>query len=613
MTPFSAIITPQSVSFTGPNGKVYSVEKDHPNWEDILEKIKEIKAQLNGKWSDDFSIFEKFGITIDNFDSHKRDVSDLLEELIDLVDVSHTINELGAGKVVVRNGVVYYENEPINLLITERILWGISQGFDMTAHMLFLDHSMNNPSSRAVNEMYRFMEQNRMGITEDGHILGYKRVRADFKDIYTGTFDNSPGQIVEMKRNKVNDNPTETCSHGLHFCSMSYLPHYGAYPGNKVVIVKVNPADIVSVPIDYGNAKVRCCRYEVMSEYTGTDLEDILTTKAVWSDDDDFSNDADNRDDDVFGSDYWEEDDEDGSFGSDYWEEDDEATVEAADDSEDVLDDEFEHREINNLIEDDKASTDIALSVAKKTTSDGIPYSEISGLNDLGMFDDAVARLAGVINKPNGGLNASFETIVSSEFPGVIQENDVEGGVNARFDAILSAEILAEQKRRKTEAEKIITRLTEEARQKVIEEFVNELMREATITTRSWFDDFKKAPNLPTEEEVQGMLGALAADLRRAEIAAGVSSAKFDWENWLNKRAAEKILSDAGEIHRNTAMDIAEAVVARRFAEPEMIAEVTPNGLVSASTQASVRAALEELKRKLGQRPTTASDADDSE
>jgi len=80
---------------------------------------------------------------------------------------------------------------------------------------------------------------------------------------------------------------------------MSYLPSYGTANGSRVMIVKVHPRDVVSVPTDYNFAKARCCRYEVVDEYTGDDLEDLLGTKAVWSDADWASTDEDNFDPDL--------------------------------------------------------------------------------------------------------------------------------------------------------------------------------------------------------------------------------------------------------------------------------------------------------------------------
>jgi hypothetical protein len=48
------------------------------------------------------------------------------------------------------------------------------------------------------------------------------------------------------------------------------------------MIVKINPADVVSIPSDYHNAKGRACRYEVIGEHAYEDREAFNTT--VWRD-----------------------------------------------------------------------------------------------------------------------------------------------------------------------------------------------------------------------------------------------------------------------------------------------------------------------------------------
>ena len=77
---------------------------------------------------------------------------------------------------------------------------------------------------------------------------------------------NAPGEILEVDRNTVDEDDTVTCSRGLHVCSKSYLDHYGTSKGNKVVRCKVHPKDVVSIPIDYNNAKMRTCGYTVIDE-----------------------------------------------------------------------------------------------------------------------------------------------------------------------------------------------------------------------------------------------------------------------------------------------------------------------------------------------------------
>lgn len=124
---------------------------------------------------------------------------------------------------------------------------------------------MNNVSKRTIDNLYSFLTFNDIKITEDGCFTAWKVVNYDYTDCHTGTIDNSPGQIVTMPRNQVDDNPEVTCSTGLHVCAAHYIPHFSGYD-SRLVKVKVNPKDVISVPVDYKFAKMRTCRYEVLEE-----------------------------------------------------------------------------------------------------------------------------------------------------------------------------------------------------------------------------------------------------------------------------------------------------------------------------------------------------------
>jgi hypothetical protein len=131
----------------------------------------------------------------------------------------------------------------------------------------FLENLMQNPSHRAVNELYDFLEAGELPITEDGHFLAFKNVRSNYMDIHSGTFRNQVGDVCEMLRNKVDEDKDRTCSYGLHFCSIAYLPHFSDSDGGHTMIVKINPKDVVAIPADYNNTKGRTCKYEVVAEY----------------------------------------------------------------------------------------------------------------------------------------------------------------------------------------------------------------------------------------------------------------------------------------------------------------------------------------------------------
>lgn len=118
-----------------------------------------------------------------------------------------------------------------------------------------------------------------MPITYDGCFLAYKSVRNDYKDLYSGTFDNSVGSVCSIPRNKVNANRDEGCGAGLHVGAFDYAKSYGGINvdedgfggdndgGNHLMICKVNPRDVVSVPTDSKFQKLRTCRYEVVSKF----------------------------------------------------------------------------------------------------------------------------------------------------------------------------------------------------------------------------------------------------------------------------------------------------------------------------------------------------------
>jgi len=181
-----------------------------------------------------------------------------------LLDLTKHLDDVMDGRVTVQHGVVRLDDEPLHNVITDRILAQSAEGFDASPMMAFLANLHDNPSNQAVDELYGFLEATDLPITEDGHFLAYKMVRHDYMDNYSGTFDNSVGAVVEMPRNKVDDRRDNTCSTGLHFCSQGYLGFYGG--GNHVMVLKINPRDVVSIPVDYKNAKGRACRYEIVGE-----------------------------------------------------------------------------------------------------------------------------------------------------------------------------------------------------------------------------------------------------------------------------------------------------------------------------------------------------------
>ena len=188
--------------------------------------------------------------------------------LRDLVEPKKAIVNFGQGYVSIENNEVLWKGQPFHNALSTRMIEMYQDGFPIDPMLRFMENLMANPSKRSVDQVYSFLEKNSLPITEDGCFLAYKRVRSDYFDCHSGTISNHVGAVVEMERNLVDDNPDSYCSSGLHFCSESYLNHFGSQ-NDPVMILKISPADVVSIPADYNGSKGRACKYEVVGQVDG--------------------------------------------------------------------------------------------------------------------------------------------------------------------------------------------------------------------------------------------------------------------------------------------------------------------------------------------------------
>lgn len=222
-----------------------------------------------------------------NFDKVRRALSDKrpASEIKELTDVLKAVKAgleapIASGLVKAdRNGVTY-RDRPIDGSVVERIKEHIAEGLDVKPLINFLEKLLQNHRREAVLSLYDFLAVNNIPLTEDGDFITYKKVREDYRDIHSGTFDNSVGMKPRVEPWEVEADRSQTCAKGLHVCSRSYLPHFGG-SGSRVVICKVNPADVVAVPNDYNNAKMRVCGYEVIGEIDSSRVAELLDSYRI--------------------------------------------------------------------------------------------------------------------------------------------------------------------------------------------------------------------------------------------------------------------------------------------------------------------------------------------
>lgn len=197
-----------------------------------------------------------------------------LEEIPAIVEIERGFNRDGIELV---DGLLHANGTPMPSELSERILKFKEQELPFEPLLNFWDNLKKNPSFNARKMLFKFLEHNGHPLTSDGCFIAYRGVTDDFKDVHTGSFDNKVGSVCEMPRDAVDDNPNNTCSSGLHVACHSYAKGFGP----KLIEVKVNPADVVAVPVDYNGTKMRTCRFEVVAEGENERTDHLYGVEAI--------------------------------------------------------------------------------------------------------------------------------------------------------------------------------------------------------------------------------------------------------------------------------------------------------------------------------------------
>lgn len=175
---------------------------------------------------------------------------------------------------------IFYDGEQLPKALETKVLSIMKDGLPLTHFQKFWENLKENPSFHVVNEsgFYDFLEYKELPLTEDGCFMAYRGVKDDYysksgslttkviqgKVNSSGQIYNGVGEVIEVARRGVSDNRDVYCHEGsLHIGSLDYARGWAG----KLVLVKVNPKDVVSVPRDCDAQKCRVCKYEVVGDF----------------------------------------------------------------------------------------------------------------------------------------------------------------------------------------------------------------------------------------------------------------------------------------------------------------------------------------------------------
>lgn len=187
---------------------------------------------------------------------------------------------------------VIYKGETLPTVLAKKIRSIIDEGLPVTLFAKFWENLQQNPSASSVRELYDFLSFKELPITEDGCFLAYKGLNMDYWSISgntntkvvkgqvdsSGRILNNVGAEIEVRRFDVDDNRSNHCSFGLHVGSLKYASDFAH---GKVVVVKVNPKDVVSVPNDCNCQKCRVSAYKVVSDFASEITAPVTDENAV--------------------------------------------------------------------------------------------------------------------------------------------------------------------------------------------------------------------------------------------------------------------------------------------------------------------------------------------
>lgn len=235
-----------------PDGTSWPFPHDHPNFKIALDQAIE-----GVKESDKYSVL---------FDVSQR-VKDLFGVITDRVRVAE--------------GVVYFDEKQVHNAVSEQILRFMEEGIqDFVPLAKFMENIADNPNENSRNQLYDWLELHQLAIDNEGFVVCFKGLKSDYTPSQRGPgivngvdqgsnalLDYTPGNTVSILRDKCDENPNNTCSVGLHVANRRFADNFhGAGRSGKVVEVRVNPRDFVSVTADSNREKIRCCRLRVVGD-----------------------------------------------------------------------------------------------------------------------------------------------------------------------------------------------------------------------------------------------------------------------------------------------------------------------------------------------------------
>lgn len=162
---------------------------------------------------------------------------------------------LGLALQETSDGVVTLNDQPLTQGLGKLAIAMLDHGAPKKPMLRFLQRASKNPREDIQEELLSFLANNDFLVDDDGYIIAWKKVLLDQdhvpRDLHSRSLDYTPGRVVTMPEEFVNDDPSVHCAPGLHFATWGFTCSFGGWTRDRTVVeMRVDPKDVRAVPHD---------------------------------------------------------------------------------------------------------------------------------------------------------------------------------------------------------------------------------------------------------------------------------------------------------------------------------------------------------------------------
>lgn len=218
------------------------------------------------------------------------DVVNLLDELKRKIEDFDGVDfQLSHGELLYRGQA--YDNQ----VVIDHVMRMLDAGIKAKPLLNFLEKVNNNPNPESVKDLWTFMTNSGLAITDEGDVLAFKYVDkvsemsegsdktrlmemgAEYTDGHSNRFDYTPGQTPSLPRHLCRYSPGEDCGVGLHIGDLSYVKNH-----KHILAASFSPSDVTSIGSNESR-KIRVTRFKCLHIVKNSDLDDKGYKEPVYN------------------------------------------------------------------------------------------------------------------------------------------------------------------------------------------------------------------------------------------------------------------------------------------------------------------------------------------